>query len=141
MVHLKRSIVEVRAEENCLAHALVTAMARVTNDPNYQSYRKGRKKILPKDRDILQALGLELSRGGIPELHAFQRYLSQYRIVVYSGLKCEIVLDGQVTSPLRINLLYDRQHYHVINNLTAAMARRYVSPACYKGSSRGAQHR
>jgi hypothetical protein len=147
MAHLKRSIVEVRAEENCLAHVLVIAIARVTNDSNYQSYRKGRKKILPKVRELLQASGVDLSRGeGIPELHAFQRYLSQCRIVVYSGLKCEnIMFDRQVTSPQRINLLYDGQHFHVINNLTAAMTRRYVCPACNKGlraaRSTGVMHR
>jgi hypothetical protein len=39
MAHLRRSIVEVHAKENCLAHALVIAVARVTTDPNYQSYR------------------------------------------------------------------------------------------------------
>jgi hypothetical protein len=99
MAHLKRSIVEARAEVNCLAHALVIAIARVTNDPNYQSYRKGYKKILPKVHELLQASGVDLSRGVIPELHAFQRYLSQYRIVVYSGLKCDIMFDGHVTSP------------------------------------------
>jgi hypothetical protein len=32
--HLKRSIVEVKAENNCIAHALIIAIARVTNDPN-----------------------------------------------------------------------------------------------------------
>jgi hypothetical protein len=35
MAHIKRSIVEVNAEENCLAHALVIAVARVMNDSNY----------------------------------------------------------------------------------------------------------
>jgi hypothetical protein len=48
MVHLKPSIVEVKVKKNSLAHALVIAMARVTNDPNYQSYRNGYKKILPQ---------------------------------------------------------------------------------------------
>jgi hypothetical protein len=81
MTHLKRSIVEVKAKENCLAHALVIAVARVTNDPDYQVYRHG-WKILPKVREMLQATGVDLSRGGgIPELQAFQRHLSQYRIV------------------------------------------------------------
>ena len=37
MVQLKKSIVEVRAEENCLAHALVLATARLNNDPNYKA--------------------------------------------------------------------------------------------------------
>jgi hypothetical protein len=43
MAHLKSSIVRVNAETNCLAHALVIAIAKVDNDPNYNAYRKGRK--------------------------------------------------------------------------------------------------
>jgi hypothetical protein len=142
MAHLKRSIVEVRAEENCLAHALVIAIARVTNDPNYKSYRRG-WKILPKVRELLKASGVDLSRGGgIPELQAFQRHLPHFRIVVHAGLKCDnIMFDGQVTSPQRINLLYDGHHYHVIVNLPAAMARRNVYPACNTDCRRGAQLR
>jgi hypothetical protein len=37
MANLKRRKVEVRAEENCLAHALIIAIARLHNDPNYTS--------------------------------------------------------------------------------------------------------
>jgi hypothetical protein len=48
---------------------------------------------------------------------------------------------GQVATAQRINLLYDGQHYHVITNLTAAMAERYLCPACNRGCSRGEQHR
>ena len=44
MAHLKRNIVEVKAEENCLAHVLIIAISRVNNDPNYNSYRRGYKK-------------------------------------------------------------------------------------------------
>jgi len=42
MAHPKISIVEVKSEENCLAHALVIAIARVDKDPNYDAFRKGR---------------------------------------------------------------------------------------------------
>jgi hypothetical protein len=35
LAHLKRSIVEVKAEENCVAHALVIAEAKLKNDPKY----------------------------------------------------------------------------------------------------------
>jgi len=38
MAHLKKSIVEVKTEENCLAHALVIAVAEAENDPNYKAY-------------------------------------------------------------------------------------------------------
>jgi hypothetical protein len=140
MAHLKRSIVEVMTDETCLAHALVIAVAKLTNDPNYKAYRQGRK-VLPNVRELLQATGVDLCRGGIPELQAFQRHLSQYRIVVYSGLRCDIMFNGQVATSHRINLLYDGQHYHVITNLTAAMAKQYVCPACNKGCKRGEQHR
>ena len=133
--HIKRSIVEVKAKENCLAQALVIAVARVTNDLNYKSYRRG-WKILAKVRELLQGSGVDLRRGGgIPELQAFQRHLSVYRIVVYSGLRCDIMFDGQVAKPRRINL-YDGQHYHVIAKKMAVMAKRYVCPACNKGCDR-----
>jgi len=35
MVHLKKSIVKVKAKNNCLAHALVIAKAKVDGDPKY----------------------------------------------------------------------------------------------------------
>jgi hypothetical protein len=37
MAHLKRSIVEVKAREYCLAHALVISIAKLTNDSNYKA--------------------------------------------------------------------------------------------------------
>jgi hypothetical protein len=134
MTHLKRSIVEVNTEENCLAHALVMAMVRVTNVPDYQAYEKGRKKILSKARELLQAAFVDLSRGGgIPELQAFQHHISEYRIVVCSSLRCDsIMFDGQVATPQRINLSYDSDGDH---------GQRIVCPACNKVCRRGAQHR
>jgi hypothetical protein len=46
MTHLKCSIVEMRGEENCLAHAFVIAIARLNTDANYRSYRKDYKYVL-----------------------------------------------------------------------------------------------
>ena len=45
MAHLKSSNVEVKAEENCLVHALLIAIARVVNNGNYKAYRQGRKIV------------------------------------------------------------------------------------------------
>jgi hypothetical protein len=33
--------VKVKAETNCLANALLIAIAKITNDKNYKSYRDG----------------------------------------------------------------------------------------------------
>jgi hypothetical protein len=41
MTHVETSIIEVKAESDCLTHALIIAIARLTKDPNYNSYRRG----------------------------------------------------------------------------------------------------
>jgi len=46
MAHLKRSIVEVKAGQNCLANALLIAISRLENDPNYNLYRRGLGYVL-----------------------------------------------------------------------------------------------
>jgi hypothetical protein len=35
ITHLKKLIVKVKAESNCLSHALVIANKEITDDPNY----------------------------------------------------------------------------------------------------------
>jgi len=59
----------------------------------------------------------------------FQEHFKECRIVVFGGLNCgDIMFDGQVESEKRINLVYDdvKRHYHVINSVTGARARRFV---------------
>jgi len=63
MVHLKRSIVQVRAESNCLAHALVIGKAEVNGDPNYNSYRRG-YKIRPVVDSLLETTSIDLRSVG-----------------------------------------------------------------------------
>jgi len=45
------------------------------------------------------------------------------------------MFQGQTKSDKRVNLLFDEktQHYHLIDNLTGAMAKRYEYEACNKG--------
>ena len=89
MTHLKRSVVEVKTSENCLAHAIIIAIAKVENDPDYKAYRQGRK-IRPVVQKLLGKTGLDLSKGGgISELLKFQEHFRQYKITVYRGLACE----------------------------------------------------
>jgi hypothetical protein len=37
MAHLKQSIIQVKSETNCLAHALIIAIAKIANDPDYKA--------------------------------------------------------------------------------------------------------
>jgi hypothetical protein len=126
MAQLKKSIPQMKAEINCLAHALIIAIAKITNDPNYKAYIQGRK-IHPEVHNLLATVGINLENGGcIPEQEKFQHNFNQYKTVVYTSLNCDsIMFEGQVETTDRINLLYDdvTRHYHVIGNLTAAMAK------------------
>ena len=74
MTHFKTSVVEVKAEDNCLPNALIIAIAKVENDPEYVAYRRDFKI-----RAVVQNLaetGIDLSVGvGIPELIKFHNFL------------------------------------------------------------------
>jgi hypothetical protein len=97
MAHLKKSIIEVKAEQNCLAHALVIAIAKLNDDPNYKSYIPGRRINSVVDR-LLETTGIVLSNGGgLPELTRFEEHFCDYKIVVYDGLNCDsIMFEGSV---------------------------------------------
>jgi hypothetical protein len=40
MADLKRSIIEIKAEKKRLVHDIIIAIARITDDPNFNSYRR-----------------------------------------------------------------------------------------------------
>ena len=73
-------------------------IARLTNDPKYKSYRRGRR-IRPVVQRLLQTTGIDLQKGGgIPEIQRFQEHYTEFKIVLYRGLNCDdINLEGQVT--------------------------------------------
>jgi hypothetical protein len=84
---IKKSIVVVKAVMNCLAYDLVIAIAQCNDDPNYVSYRDEycfRKFV----EEILKVSGVDLTYGGgLEELQQFQQYPSNYKIIVFDGLK------------------------------------------------------
>ena len=68
MAQLKGSIVEVKAQENCLAHAIIIAIERLENDANYKAYRQG-WKIRPVVQLLIQKqILICLWVGGFPNL-------------------------------------------------------------------------
>jgi len=133
MSAIKKSIVSVKAAINCLAHALIIAIARVNCDPKYKSYRNGRGMKQPVE-DLLKASGVNLrNAGGFDELQQFRKYLSDYKIIVYDGLNpSRVMFSGNSVSAKKLYLLYDEKnkHYNVITNLKAAMAKKYICNAC-----------
>jgi hypothetical protein len=79
---LKRGIVEVRAENNNLANALMIAIAKLSIDPNYKAFIQGRK-VRPFVDCLLAKTGIDMTNGGvIPELMNFQEHFNDFRFVV-----------------------------------------------------------
>jgi len=64
MAHHKINIVEVKATESGLAHALIIGITRLEKDSNYDSYRRG-WKIHPVVRDLIATTGIDLASGGV----------------------------------------------------------------------------
>jgi len=66
----------VKAEKNCLAHALILSISKLTNDPDYEAFCQ-RRKIRRVVDHLLATTGIVLSNGGgIAELivsRVFQR--------------------------------------------------------------------
>jgi len=129
MSAIKKSIVTVKAALNCLAYALIIAMARVNGDPKYQSYRHGSGLKKPVE-DLLKASGVDLSNGGsFEEIRQFQDHLSDYEFIVFDGLNPDrVMFGGNSRSAKKLHLLYDRdnEHYNLITNLKGAMAKQYI---------------
>jgi len=80
MGHVKRSIVKVKAEENCIAHVLIILIAKV-DDANYTSYRKG-NKICSVVKTSLQRTGMNpTNSAGISETIRLPEHFRDYKIV------------------------------------------------------------
>ena len=86
MAHLKKSNGEVKAADNCFAHALIIAIARKDNESNYKSYRDC-WKIRPVVKNLLETTDIDLTNGVvIPERAMFQEQFREHKIVVYQDL-------------------------------------------------------
>ena len=105
MTQPKKSIIEVKAADNCFANTLIIAIGREDNYSSNKSYRNG-WKIRPVVRNLIEMIGIDLSNGvGIPELVRLQENFRDYKILVYEDLSCDnIIFEGQVESSKRLNL-------------------------------------
>ena len=76
---------------------------------------------------------MDLSNGGsFRELQQFQENLTVYNIVVFNGLNPDrVMFSGNSLSGRKFYLLYNAytKHYSIINNIKAAMEKRYVCNA------------
>jgi hypothetical protein len=80
--------------------------------------------------ELLDVSGVDLTNGGgLEDLQQFQEYLTDYKIIVFDGLKPDrVMFSGNSLSAKELYLLYDADsgHYNVITNVKGAMAKRHT---------------
>ena len=86
-LHKKGSVITIQNNDNlCLARALVVAVAKAENAPNYKNLtRTDRRTQEKKAKELHAAANVPLGPCGIPEVEMFQKYLTKYEINIVSG--------------------------------------------------------
>lgn len=81
----KRSIIQIRnSDDLCCARALVTAMARVQNHPEWHSIKQGRKIQETLARELHEKAGVPLKACGVDDVKSFQNVLPEFQIHILS---------------------------------------------------------
>jgi len=102
MSSIIKSIVRKKEDINRSVYATFIAIARFNGDPEYQSFRDGTGLKKPFE-GLLWVSGDNLANdGGFQELRHFQKYLSDYRINVFDGLKPIGLFSGNSLSAKKL---------------------------------------
>ena len=133
-LHKKGSVVTIKNNDNlCLARALVVAVAKIENAPNYRTLIRSDKRIQEKEAKKLHtAANVPLGPCGIPEVEMFQKHLTNYEINIVSANH-----DNSIIYPLKpstnvtpIYLYLHDNHYDVITSMPGFLSESYFCHAC-----------
>ena len=141
MLESKKSIIQIRnSDKLCCARALVTAIARIENHPQWNSIRQG--------RDIQKQLALELHEKakvpvgicGLEEVKQFQTVLHEYQIHVLSKEHFNGIVYQGHDGGIPIYLYSHDNHYDVITKMPGFLGRSYFCDKCKKGYQHKERH-
>ena len=142
----KNSIICIKNKDDlCLARALVVARARIENDPRYKQIRKS-SRPLQRERafDLHEAANVPLGPCGLNQVALFQRYLTNYQIIVVSGdHNNSIIYPPKPTGTdekSTLSLYLHDNHFDVITTLPGFLCRSYFCVRCHKAYSNTVDH-
>ena len=137
-LHQKRSVVTIKNNDNlCLARALVIAIAKIENAPNYKNLIRSDRRTQEKEAKKLHtAANVPLGPCGIPEVKMFQKYLTGYEINIVSGNHNNSIIYPPTPSTNNnvtpIYLYLHDNHYDVITTMPGFLSRSYFCHTCRK---------
>ena len=145
-LHKKKSVIVIQNNDNlCLARALVVAIAKVENAPNYKDLTKpGRRTQEIKARELHTAANVPLGPCGIPEVELFQKYLTNYEISIVSGNHASSIIYPPKPSTnnnvIPIYLYLHDNHYDVITSMPGFLSESYFCHKCRRSYSSKLDH-
>ena len=144
-LHKKKSVVTIKNNDNlCLARALVVAVAKAENAPNYGHLIRSDRSIQEKEAKKLHAAAnVPLGPCGIPEVKMFQKYLTKYEINIVSGNQDNAIIyppktgnnnsnNNNSNNVTPIYLYLHDKHYDVITSMPGFLSRNYFCHTCKK---------
>ena len=127
----KRSIIQIKNSDNlCCARALVTAMARIQNHPQWDNIRKVRKIHGELAMELHHKAGVPLGVCGLPEVKIFQKALPDFQIHILAKEHFNSVIYQGPEGGIPLYLYCRDQHFDVITKITGFLDRSYFCLQC-----------
>ena len=142
----KRTIITIWNNDNlCLARALVTAIAKIQNAPNYRNLIRSDNRIQEKEAKKLHiAANVPLGPCGMPEVKMFQKYLTKYEINIVSGNHDNsIIFPPEPSTNNNVTPIYlylHDNHYDVITSMPGFLSKVYFCRKCRRTYSNNHAH-
>ena len=117
---LKQTVVNIKnKDELCCAHAIVTAKAKVDNQPQWSSFRDGCPIQRTEALNLHWEAQVPLGACGYPELQKFALApsLYDYQLLVIDETRSYRVDAFGPRQDKQLVLLYNQQHYEVVTSL------------------------
>ena len=130
----KRSIIRIQNSDNlCCARAIVTAVAKLENDPRYKHIRNPKRKIQGKlAKELHDIANVPYGKCGISEIKQFQAVLPNFQINVVSREQFNGIIYSGPNTGTPIYLYLHNDHFHVITSMPAFLNRAYYCATCQK---------
>ena len=145
-LHKKGSVIIIKNNDNlCLVRALVVAIAKVENDPNYKNLRDPKRRAQEKKaRELHEAANVSFGPCGIPEVDLFQKYLTNYEINIVSGNHNNSIIyppkPSTSNSVTPIYLYLHDNHYDVITSMPGFLSTVYFCHTCRRSYTNKLKH-
>ena len=144
-LHKKGSVITIKNHDNlCLARALVVAIAKVENAPNYNYLRDQVRAQQIRAMELHANANVPLGPCGLEEVDLFQKYLTAYEINIVSGNHDNAIIYskyGVLPNDVKPIYLYlHDNHYDVITSMPGFLSTSYYCHKCRRAYAKKFDH-